>query len=197
MTTSTATDLRQSILDVARHLLVTYGYEQLSMRKIAAEIGCSAMAIYVHFENKDALVHVLIEEGMERMYGALQGAAAREEEPQRQLDRVCRAFFEFALMNPEYYTVMHIVDSARLGRYPVEKYRRARRSLELLEEILRAGHARGQLLLVGDALVGASVVWAMLHGAASLIISRRLDTGIDRGAFVEAHLSRILASVQA
>ncbi|MDX1502000.1 MAG: helix-turn-helix domain-containing protein, partial [Thermoanaerobaculia bacterium] len=52
---SNGSDLRRTILDRTRHLLVEEGYNNLSMRKIARAVGCSATSIYLHFENKDAL----------------------------------------------------------------------------------------------------------------------------------------------
>ena len=71
---ATGTDLRHAILDATRQLLVADGYPNLSMRKIAGAVGCSATSIYLHFAGKDALVHALIGEGMETLHDALTAA---------------------------------------------------------------------------------------------------------------------------
>jgi len=68
-------DLRRLILDTARHLLVQDGYSNLSMRKIASEIDYSATSIYLYFDNKDVLLHALIDEGMKQLFEALSNIA--------------------------------------------------------------------------------------------------------------------------
>ena len=77
----TGADLRRLILDHARRLLVSDGYDALSMRKIAASAGCSATSIYLHFESKDALTHALISEGMGRLHARLTAALVGSTRP--------------------------------------------------------------------------------------------------------------------
>ena len=136
-------DLRRDILDRARHLLVTDGYADLSMRKIAGAVGCSATSIYLHFENKDALVHALIDDGFERLNARLHAAADAHADGAARLDALARAYLAFGLENPEYYEVMFQLHPERMARYPAESYRRARRNLELLGAALADGAASG------------------------------------------------------
>jgi AcrR family transcriptional regulator len=131
-------DLRRAILDTTRHLLVEEGYNGLSMRKIARAVGCSATSIYLHFENKDALIHALIDEGMHQLHEALgrlpgRGATAAERET------LCRTYIDFGLDNPEYYEVMFMLHPERMARYPAEKYRRAPAAIESISAALEDG----------------------------------------------------------
>ncbi len=50
-------ETRDKILDAARELFVTEGYEGVSMRKVAEKIEYSPTAIYVHFADKNELFH--------------------------------------------------------------------------------------------------------------------------------------------
>src|SRR5690349_18095228 len=52
-------DLRTKIMDAARDLFVSEGYDAVSMRKIAEAIEYSPTAIYVHFQDKAALMQEL------------------------------------------------------------------------------------------------------------------------------------------
>lgn len=54
---------REMILDVARILFVKDGYEHVSMRKIAKELGYSHGALYYHFKNKAELFYALVADG--------------------------------------------------------------------------------------------------------------------------------------
>ena len=185
-------DLRRLILDTARHLLVTDGYPSLSMRKIARQIGYSATSIYLHFQNKDALVHALIDEGMERMYAAfLEAAATHPEHPLARLEALCRCYIQFGLDNAEYYEIMYLLHPEDMARYPAEKYRRARRSLEVIVDTLTEGAAKG-LLMVTSPLLAAHTIWASLHGAVSLFFSGRMDVRVDREAFIETLIAQTI-----
>lgn len=184
-------DLRRAILDRTRHLLVAEGYNHLSMRKIARAVGCSATSIYLHFENKDALVHALIDEGFERLNARLTAAAEAHADPAARLTAIGRAYIAFGCENPEYYEVMFQLHPERMARYPAEQYRRARRSLEVIAETLGAGAASG-VFAVDEPDVAAHVHWAALHGVISLLLARRVDVRVSEGAFVEAAVRHAL-----
>ncbi|ARA92742.1 MAG: TetR/AcrR family transcriptional regulator [Bacteroidetes bacterium] len=185
-------DLRRAILDTARRLLVREGYKGLTMRRIARAIGYSATAIYLHFDNKDALFHALIEEGMERLYAAFREAAARHpDDPVQRLQALCRAYVAFGLDQAEYYEIMFMAHPEHMERYPAEKYRRARRNLDLLAETLADGHARG-MLDAPEPRVGASIVWSSLHGAVSLLLAHRVDVRIAPEVFIHAAIAHTI-----
>ena len=67
---------REEILAAAKRLFVEKGYEQATMRRIAAEVGVSAAALYGYFPDKDAMLRAIAEEA----FGEL---LARLEESQR------------------------------------------------------------------------------------------------------------------
>src|SRR3954470_15008431 len=55
--------VRRAILDAARDLFVTEGYQNVSIRKIAERIEYSPASIYSYFESKDDIFFELAEEG--------------------------------------------------------------------------------------------------------------------------------------
>ena len=52
---------REAVLDAALQVLDTEGAEALTMRRLASELGVSAMAPYRHVGNKDELLMVLVD----------------------------------------------------------------------------------------------------------------------------------------
>jgi AcrR family transcriptional regulator len=52
---------REAVLDAAIRLLDAEGAEALTMRRLAGELGVSAMAPYRHFDSKDELLMVLVD----------------------------------------------------------------------------------------------------------------------------------------
>ena len=191
-------DLRRSILDQARLLLLAEGYQNLSMRRIARAAGCSATSIYLHFDDKDALVHALIDEGMAQLHDRLASAEAGLSDPDARLEAMSRAYVRFGLENAELYEAMFLLHPEQMARYPAEKYRRARRALGLFAGPLGAAGtgSGGRTLSVENPEVASSVLWAALHGAVSLLLARRLDVRLDREQFVEATIQHALAGLR-
>ena len=57
---------RQRFVDAALDLIADVGVEKLSMRRVASQLGVSAMAMYKHFANKDELLGAAFEEFIAR-----------------------------------------------------------------------------------------------------------------------------------
>lgn len=62
----TASLNRQRFVDAALEVIADVGVERASMRKVAAQLGVSAMAMYKHFNNKEALLAAAFDTFIER-----------------------------------------------------------------------------------------------------------------------------------
>jgi AcrR family transcriptional regulator len=181
---SVKNSLQRRILDVTRELVVQRGVTQVSIRMIASAVGCSVGTIYTYFGNKDVLIHSLIEEGFNRLVESQLSIAETVSDPLERLKALCRNYVRFGLNNPEYYEIMYHLNPERMARYPAEKYRKARRSLEVLAEALEDSTRSGQMK-VSDAYLGAHIVWSMLHGLVTLIQFKRVDKRIQQDVLIE------------
>lgn len=187
-------DIRQLILDNTRELLVKDGYNALSMRKIARTAGCGLGTIYIYFQNKDVLIHDLIDEGFEQMYSVLCKAVDQKRKPHDKLEAFIRAYINFGLENPEFYEIMYLLHPEHMQRYPREKFRRARRSLDLLENLIK-GICAGKNSQ-GHEQLRCYSVWSALHGAVTIILAKRLDKSISQSAFIDNVIQGTMASVE-
>src|SRR4030042_273213 len=58
-----STKIRQrQIVDAARKVIIKYGSEHVTLKKIAKEVGISETAIYRHFKSKEELLSFLIDD---------------------------------------------------------------------------------------------------------------------------------------
>lgn len=187
-------ELRASILDEARQTLVAEGYRALSMRRIARAVGCTATSIYLHFRDKDDLLHALIHEGLERLHEQLLAAVDGIEDPRRRCERLCRSYLEFALENREYYEVIFSLHPEHMKRYPQALYRRARGNLEFFADSIAASAGRAGDRQDADYLQ-AHVIWAQLHGAVTLHLTERVDFRLDVLAFLDAAVRNALCAI--
>ena len=177
--------LRTAILDAARHLIVTNGHRDVSMRDIAGDVGCSVSSLYLYFDNRDALIHTLIDEGFQRWYDEeLEIGARYEADPWARLEAMARGYVRFGLENPELYEIMYLFHPKSMERLPKELYRRARRGFDVVVQTVLACDPAGALP-EADARILAASIWAALHGVVSTLLTARLDARIDRRRYIE------------
>lgn len=183
--------LREKILETSRHLLFTEGYSSLSMRKIGNLIGASATSIYLYFENKDHLVHTLIEESVEELSSYIELKADLQISTLDKFEAIVHSYVEFAIQNPEKYQVIYMVQSNIMGRYPKEKFRKARRGYTLLESVIETGISEG-LMELDEPMIATYSIWAQLHGIISVVLNQRLDSRIKKEKFIEESIEHIV-----
>ncbi len=66
---------RELIVTTALDMADTSGIEQLSMRKLAAELGAGVMSLYYYVDDKDALIDALVDEVASEIEPAPEGAS--------------------------------------------------------------------------------------------------------------------------
>lgn len=188
-------ELKDRIIETARELLLKHGYRNISLRKIAREVGVSATSIYLHFENKDDLIHTLMEQAIDRLNDLLEKKANRKKDPIQKLEDLAHAYVNFALNNPREYQIIFLFSSDEMSRYPVEKFRKARRGYELVYAVLEEGVRQG-LITEEQPRLAAYTFWAQLHGVMSVVLSKRLDSRIDQKEFIEEAIEHIIHGYQ-
>ncbi len=183
--------LKNRIIEAARQVLLSEGYRNFSLRKIAREIDVSATSIYLHFENKDDLVHTLMEEAIERLNTRLQQVADEAEGPIAKLEALAYEYVQFALKYQREYQIIHLTSSDEMTRYPKEKFRKARKGYEIVSKVLQEGVNAG-LIAEEKPRMAAYTFWAQLHGVMSVVLSKRLDTRIDQQEFIDEAIDHII-----
>jgi TetR/AcrR family transcriptional regulator, cholesterol catabolism regulator len=80
-------EVRERILKAAEELFMKFGIRSVTMDEIASELGMSKKTIYLHFEDKDAIVH---EVATSRMMGEKDICEEIYKEAMNPIDEVCR-----------------------------------------------------------------------------------------------------------
>lgn len=183
--------LKEQIIEAARNVLLSEGYRNFSLRKIARKIGMSATSIYLHFENKDDLVHTLMEQSIERLNNQLQQAASEADSPIAKLEALAYEYVRFALKYQREYQIIYLISSDEMTRYPKEKFRKARKGYEIVSNVLQEG-VNAELIAEEKPRMAAYTFWAQLHGVMSVVLSKRLDTRIDQQEFIDEAIEHII-----
>lgn len=165
-------ELRESLLEAAEVLLDEDGPVGLSLRKVGRRLGVTPGAPYRHFEDKDALLAALAVRGFERLAERMlaeQDGSANGEERMRQAGL---GYLEFASQHPELFRLMFGWIPSRDVPELCEAGDAAFAGLRgILEDCEREG------LLTKSVQEAGLMAWSAVHGAAFLLIDKRLMLG--------------------
>lgn len=153
----------QAIRQAGVRLIYRYGYEAMSLRQLAAEVGLQSGSLYKYFGNKQSLLFDIVRDHMDDLIARAEVALADIEAP---LDRL-KAFVDFHL---RYHMTRNAdVFIANMEIRSLDEERRAvvvtlrRRYEGLLEAILRVG-AQDGVFRVPEPLVATYAIISMLTG---------------------------------
>ena len=102
-------ELRKRILDAASRLFGKEGYENVSIRRIAEEAGCSQMAMYRHFPDKSALIRHLCIELYQQFTIQLHEKLDFLPDPKERLRQALRGFVLLSHKNPHHYRLTFLM----------------------------------------------------------------------------------------
>lgn len=159
--------VRRKILDAARELFATEGYDRVTMRGIADAIEYSPTTIYNHFEDKDDLVLALCSEDFARLFEILQ----EQPPPTNPVDAIRQlglGYARFGISLPNHYRFMFMTP-AKL-EHPEGHVSPGEQAFELLRSAVAAA-IDGGYFRPADADTAAQVLWASMHGAIALLIT--------------------------
>ncbi|MEK3936341.1 TetR/AcrR family transcriptional regulator [Sporosarcina sp. FSL W7-1349] len=100
---------REMIMDAARDLFIMKGYQHVSMRQIAKELGYSHGAIYYHFTNKAELFFALVEEHFSMLERKLKEITEAPLAPREKIEAILLGFIEFGLTHQSHYEIMFLI----------------------------------------------------------------------------------------
>jgi len=109
-------DTRERIFRTARRLFDEKGLDGVSLRTVAKKIGITPMAIYRHFEDKEALIDALVLDGLAEWSARVEKLPPRE--GLAKLEQIGEAFLDFALEAPRRFEAAFLLHSSKARRYP-------------------------------------------------------------------------------
>lgn len=188
------TELREKILDAARELFISEGYEGVSMRKVAQKIEYSPTAIYVYFADKDDLFQQLCHEDFAKLAEVFQ-RAGDVSSPLERLKQIGRTYAEFGRQYPNHYKLMFMTPHPPQALDESDREIKGnpeRDAYAFLKGTVEQAIAGGCLLPeFSDAELISQTLWAAVHGAISLQIAKCNDEWVDWRGF-ELRIETIL-----
>lgn len=159
---------RDEILRCARSLYLKEGFGGMSMRKLAKCVGCTAPALYRHYESKEAVMQDVVGDAY-RLFSQYLNRALAGTSPEERFAMAGKAYMDFALEQPALYEALY-VPSELLGIQPEMGSDAATQACAVgqfwtdrVREMMDTG-----FLVKGDPRNVSLTLWAHGHGLVSL-----------------------------
>ena len=165
--------LKALILKGAKKLFLERGIEQTTIRNIADEIDYSVGTVYLHFKDKNTILHDLHSIGFQELGGYFNELFTMQN-PMERLRKMGFIYIKFALENQEMYDLMFNVKA------PMEYIENSEKDewnegvgtfsalKSTVEECMNLGHFKGHL---SEPL--SFMIWSLVHGMCCLEIRQR------------------------
>ncbi len=165
--------LREEILAAAEQILIsTNDQAALSIRAIASAVGVTPPSIYLHFADRTELVFAVCERQAEKLERAMDAAADEVTDPWDRLRRRGRAYLEWGLANPEHYRILMMSrPDDTPDRFSDERLAVTAGLVPVARDVAE-GVSAGQMIDAGDPVTTTELLWMVMHGLVSLLISK-------------------------
>jgi AcrR family transcriptional regulator len=133
----------QKIALAARKLLDKEGAEAVTMRRVAEAVGITAMAIYRHYPDREALLNTLADEGFEELAAELKGKRFTGDIETR-LAKMADLYLDHALENPKLFELMFLTPRKGARQYPKDFKARKSPTATLMADVIAEGMQSGE-----------------------------------------------------
>jgi len=188
-------NLKDTFLEIALDFIKTDDIDNLTLKILSDKTGTSRSAIYRHFASRDALIETMIQGGFDDFDKKI--SPLLHDKSNSLIDRFYlagKALIDFAIENPNLYRLI-------FGK----KYSHIREELLSIEDedcsgfsALKSAIEEGQqagILKKEDSHQQTIVIWASLHGLASLIIDGFKDVEKISSEVYDAMFKSLLAGL--
>jgi AcrR family transcriptional regulator len=171
---------RQAIIDAAEQVFFSKGIESATMDEVAEMAELSKGTLYLYFNNKNELLHAIVERGLKILYERFNTVVEKEEKGIDKIRALGRAYFEFFLEEPDYYSTMlhhdtHEVDPEILKSNPnfalcIEL---GNKLFGLMQDAVKTGIKDGSIRRDLDPVKLSLVLWGQSSGVLHLMKSKK------------------------
>ncbi|MGD6816458.1 TetR/AcrR family transcriptional regulator [Metabacillus sp. 113a] len=163
---------KEIIMESARELFSAEGYRNISMRKIASELGYSHGSIYYHFKSKAELFYAMVQSDFRMLDEVLDAIMAENDlTDEDKLRKVMLGYIEFGLTYQSHYEVMFLIKDEEVKSYLAEEPNKSYEKFAQAVYKLSGGNA------------DVSQIWSVflaLHGFVTHYIKIDMDLEVSK-----------------
>ncbi|NLF45273.1 MAG: TetR/AcrR family transcriptional regulator [Syntrophomonadaceae bacterium] len=178
---------KDKIMVTALGMITKNGFENFSMRKLAAKLNITATTIYNYYSSKDEIYLYILIMGFDHLYEDLMDAHESHFDVDEKIRAFIKAYIDFGIKNANYYELMFVRDVPKYNDYvgcKEEKVAQAQldaalRNVSAWELVYNDLAASYSVLKPSDKWFHLAKIWAGAHGIVSLYNSKVLNYLIE------------------
>jgi AcrR family transcriptional regulator len=186
---------RVEILDAAKQLFVEEGYAATTIRRIAAKLGISSTALYVYFQDKDAILVEICDATFAGLINELDEVRRDATDPSDALAKCLERYIRFGLDHPNEYELTFVTrrskelqklrpENENLGTQAYERF------YDLVDAVVRSGVTDDV-----DTQRWSQQLWAAIHGLVVLLLLRSEFPWTELNSLINGHVKMLLGGV--
>ncbi|MEL6349643.1 MAG: TetR/AcrR family transcriptional regulator [Myxococcota bacterium] len=180
---------RERLCEAAMSLIAESGYNAVTMRKLAAELGCSHTTPYRYFADKDEIFMAVRAMGLDRFSAFHERRLARVRGAEAKLMELGRGYVLFARQQHQAFRIIFELDQPAPVEYEPLQLANQRAWSVLLGTVKEAVEND---VIAGDPVTLAHLFWSAMHGLASLHLANRLQMGMTASSLTEPMLTALI-----
>jgi AcrR family transcriptional regulator len=189
--------VHRRILDAAQELFVAEGYRNVSIRKIAEKVEYSPAALYSYFPSKDDLFFALAEEGFRKLFEFTNDPAVTTGDPLTAIRHGFMRYYQFSRAHPEYFELMFVDRSVPKISHEWEGFGFVEQMIDEVRAVIKRGIDQGLFPADTNPDVAFHILWAAVHGAATVAVCDRLAPDENPDALARDTLEAAIAGLRA
>jgi len=172
-------NLREVLISSALEILKEGTLQDLSLRALARKAGVSQTAPYRHFEDKEALIVVLIQEGSMILQNNMIEISETSDDPIKQLIDMGVGYYDFSQEHPAHFRLM-FGGSLEDKEKHAHLFEQEKKGYDVLEAVVGKCLLQSEVKDLSPQMVRLSC-WAHVHGLASLILNDVMNEDVPKG----------------
>lgn len=188
-------EMRNHILGTAKEIAAKDGWQNVTIRKICAQIQYTAPVVYQYFESKEDILLVLREEGFNQVLRDFELVITSDDNAIYQLKKYAKIWWNFSLENPEIYQVMFNLQGAICPQIDNHINPQSKMILDYYREAFRKINNKAE---TSDmiALELCDNFIAIIHGFIALRLANKIRSGSEREEIVfDNSIQRFIQSI--
>ena len=184
-------NLREVLISSALEILKEGTLQDLSLRALARKAGVSQTAPYRHFEDKEALIVVLMQEGSHLLQENMLAASESTKDPVEKLINLGVSYYDFAEANPAHFRLMFGGSLENKEKY-TSLVEIEHKGYEIVQD------AVGECMKLPDAPdmppeIVRLACWSLVHGLANLLLNNVTNDDIPNDEAKRAVVCEVIS----
>lgn len=168
-------EMRELILNAARRLFLSKGFEKTSIRNIADAIEYSPATIYLYYRDKNELLLALHRGAFDKLRMEF-ASSAEISDPFEQLKVLGQKYIDWGVKNPELYDLCFIMDAPMDSlACKDEVWEDGMTTFNFLKMVIQRNVEAGYFTAEEDLDNMALTIWSYVHGLVSIYLKKRIE----------------------